>query len=86
MEYDTMIANIEHYIKAAKDFFIGGRGIGISCQKMAVCWKVEIERAAFIAYPDVIVCENDKLKLYNECGRDWFAEFDLNHYLKVQAI
>ena len=86
MEHEDMISRIKFFLSRGKDFFVGGRGIGISCQKMAVCWKVEIERAAFIAYPDVIVCENDKLKLYNECGHDWFAEFDLNHYLKVQAI
>ena len=45
MEYDTMIANIQHYIRAKKDFFVGGRGVGIACRCMAIGWKVEIERA-----------------------------------------
>ena len=86
MEHEEMISEIKKSIEKKKDFFIGGRGIGITCRKIAICWQVEIERARFIACPDMIICENDKLKLYNEAGHDWFAEFDLKHYLKVKAI
>ena len=86
MEYENMYCMIKWYIDNQKDFFIGGRGIGIECRKMDSCWKIEIERARFVSFSDAIVCENDKLKLYNECSHDWFAEFDLKHYLKVKEI
>ena len=85
MEYDTMIANIQYYIKAKKDFFIGGRGVGIECHCMAVGWKVEIERACFTAYPDCLEVKGDRL-IMDRYGKPIIGEFDLRHYLKVQAI
>lgn len=86
MEYEDMISRIEFFLSKGKDFFIGGRGIGISCKRMAVCWKVEIERAALILYPDSIRLDDYKLQLFQEGMVDEIAEFDLRHYLKVQAI
>jgi len=86
MEHEDMISRIEFFLSRGKDFFIGGRGIGISCKRMAVCWKVEIERAAFVAYPDSIKLDDCKLQLFQEGMVDEIAQFDLRHYLKVQAI
>lgn len=87
MEYDTMIANIQHYIKAKKDFFVGGRGVGIACHCMAVGWKVEIERSCFTSYPDYIEVKGDRLLMHRYGFDDSVTgAFDLRHYLKVQAI
>ena len=85
MEYDTMISNIQHYIKAKKDFFVGGRGVGIEFHCMAVGWKVEIERSRFTSYPDMLEVKEDRLIL-GRYGEATIGEFDLRHYLKVQAI
>ena len=87
MEYDTMIANIQHYIKAKKDFFVGGRGVGIEFHCMAVGWKVEIERSRFTSYPDYIEVKEDRLLMHRyDVALPIIGEFDLRHYLKVQAI
>ena len=85
MEYDTMIANIQHYIKAKKDFFVGGRGVGIACRCMAIGWKVEIERACFTAYPDYLEVNGKLLQMFRH-GHTVIGDFYLPHYLKVQAI
>ena len=88
MEYDMMITNIRHYIRAKKDFFVGGRGVGIACRCMAIGWKVEIERACFTSFPDILQVEGDHLQMLRYGGSDnpVIGEFDLRHYLKVQAI
>ena len=86
MEYETMVANIEFYIKANKDFFVGGRGIGFSCRTNAIGWYVEIERAVFKVYTDKLKVEGYDLKLYVDEIEGYIAKFDLRHYLKVQAI
>ena len=86
MEYETMVANIEFYIKANKDFFVGGRGVGFSCRTNAIGWDIEIERAAFDIYADEIKVDRYRLLLYLNEVEDPIASFDLEHYLKVQAI
>lgn len=87
MEYETMVANIEFNIKANKDFFVGGRGIGFSCRTNAIGWDIEIERAAFDIFANEIKVEGYFLKLYLEdVEYEPIATFDLRHYLKVQAI
>ena len=87
MEYDTMIANIQHYIKAKKDFFVGGRGVGIEFHCMAVGWKVEIERSRFTSHPDYLEVAGDRLLMRRfDLNNTIIGEFDLRHYLKVQAI
>ena len=88
MEYDTMIANIQHYIKAKKDFFVGGRGIGVACRCMAIGWRIEIERACFTFYPDFLEVNGDYLQMYRYGGANnqWIGELDLRHYLKVSLI
>lgn len=84
MEPEEMIAKIMSFIEKKKDFFIGGRGIGIECWRMDNCWKIRIERARFTSFPDTIICKNNALCLYNEDV--WYAEFDLTHFLKVSAL
>ena len=86
IEYETMVANIGFYIHANKDFFVGGRGIGFSCRTNAIGWDIEIERAVFEIYADELKIDGYALKLYREELEDPIAEFDLRHYLKVQAI
>ena len=89
-EYDVMIAKIQHYIKAKKDFFVGGRGVGVECHRMAIGWRIEIERSRFTAYCDSLEVNGDRLQMLTDItfapGNPVIGEFDLRHYLKVSLI
>ena len=86
MEYEDMISRIKYYINRKQDFFVGGRGVGFSCHTNAIGWKIEVERAALVIYTAKIELEEDGLMFYGEGKEQSVGEFDLRHYLKVQAI
>ena len=86
MEYEDMIARIKYYIDRKKDFFVGGRGVGFSCLTNAIGWDIEIERAAFDIFANEVKVDKDRLLLYLNEAEDPIASFDLEHFLKVQAI
>lgn len=87
MRYEMESGLLKNIIDERRDFFIGGRGVGIRFYfKGSGFWELEIERAATIIHADDLKVVDGLLEVFDEGGNNLIARIDLAHYLKVAVI
>ena len=87
MHYEMETGLLKNIIEERRDFFIGGRGVGIRFYfKGSGFWELEIERARVIIYADDLKVVGNLLEVFDEGGENLIARIDLAHYLKVSVI
>lgn len=86
MHYEVESGLIKKLIKDRRDFFLGGRGIGIKITRGEYGWGVYLERAGLALSADELEVKDGKLILSVEGGYSIYGELELAHYLKVTVV
>ena len=84
-EYEICDDFIRRLIDQRKNFFLGGRGIGVKITKGDYGWDIYLERARLTLYADELEVKDGKLILSVEGGYSIYGDLELAHYLKVTA-
>ena len=84
-EYEICDDFIRRLIDQRKNFFLGGRGIGVKITRdVDDCgWDIYLERARLTLYADELEVKDGKLILSVEGGYSIYGDLELAHYLKV---
>ena len=86
MQFEVESGLIKKLIKDRRDFFLGGRGIGIKITRREYGWDVYLERARLALSADELEVKDGKLILSVEGGYSIYGELELAHYLKVTVV
>ena len=86
MHFEVESGLIKKLIKDRRDFFLGGRGIGIKITRGEYGWDVYLERARLTLSADELEVKDGKLILSVEGGYSIYGELELAHYLKVTVV
>ena len=86
-EYGICDGFIRRLIDQRKEFFLGGRGIGVKITPGEYgTWDIYLERARLALSSDKLEVKDGMLIFSVEGGYSEYGQLELAHYLKVTAV